>query len=72
MNARTQKPEPVTPPVETAPTVATVLTTDWSEAHGPAGRFIEVTTDQIAAAPEGLLVLPTAEQLAQRLPTSGL
>ena len=40
------------------------LTTDE---HGPAGRFVELTETEAKAAPEGVLVKPTREQLALRV-----
>lgn len=42
------------------------LTTRWSEEHGPQGRILDLTSDQVAAAPEGLLADPTPDQLALR------
>lgn len=57
------------------PTYATVpvppktawLTAAASEAFGAAGRFVDLTEDEAKAAPAGLLVAPTAEQLALRV-----
>lgn len=43
------------------------LTTAASEAFGPAGHILDLTDAEVAAAPDGLLVAPTPEQLAQRL-----
>lgn len=43
------------------------LTTAASEGFGPAGHILDLTDDEVAAAPAGLLVAPTPEQLAQRL-----
>lgn len=42
------------------------LTTRSSQEFGGRGRFVTLTETEAAAAPEGLLVEPTAEQLAQR------
>ena len=63
------RPETAPPPEpegETTPTV-TRLTTRHSAAFGAAGRFVDLTEIEALAAPEGLLAVPTAEQLAQRL-----
>lgn len=43
------------------------LTTASSDAYGPAGHILDLTDAEAAAAPEGLLIAPTPEQLAQRL-----
>lgn len=43
------------------------LTTAASEGFGPAGHILDLTEAEVAAAPAGLLVAPTTEQLAQRL-----
>lgn len=44
----------------------TYLTAYATEAFGAHGRFVDLTADQAAAQPEGLLAEPTAEQLAMR------
>lgn len=44
----------------------TWLTERPSEEFGPTGRFVDLTEAEVRAAPEGVLVRPTAEQLAQR------
>lgn len=51
------EPQSVTPWLTTAP----------SEGFGPSGHILNLTDDQAAEAPEGLLIAPTPEQLAQRL-----
>lgn len=53
-----------TPPaVETSPW----LTTGPSDDFGPTGHIVMLTEDAARAAPEGLLIAPTPEQLSQRL-----
>lgn len=47
--------------------VAPWLTTASSEGFGPAGHILNLTPSEAAAAPEGLLITPTPEQLAQGL-----
>lgn len=44
------------------------LTTAPSEAFGPTGRILHLTEEASAAAPKGLLAVPTAEQLARLQP----
>lgn len=43
------------------------LTTAPSAAFGPAGHILNLTPSEAAVAPDGLLIAPTPEQLAQRL-----
>ena len=43
------------------------LTTEPSEAFGPAGSFVDLTKAESDAAPKGVLVKPTADQLALRV-----
>lgn len=50
-------------PAETSPW----LTTGPSDDFGPTGHIVMLTEDAVRAAPEGLLIAPTPEQLAQRL-----
>lgn len=57
-------PSPSTPPTVLKKTYLTAVSTD---AFGPAGTFRDLTDDEAAAAPEGVLTEPTADQLAQRL-----
>lgn len=45
---------------------STWLTAVASEAFGPAGHFHDLTAEEAAAAPEGVLVAPTPDQLALR------
>lgn len=58
--------EAVTTETASAP-VKPYLTTQASETHGGRGTWHDLTDAQFAAAPEGLLVEPTADQLALRL-----
>ena len=51
------------PAVETSPW----LTTGPSDDFGPTGHIVMLTEDAARAAPEGLLIAPTPEQLSQRL-----
>ncbi len=43
------------------------LTVKPSEEFGPKGRFVDLTDAEHKAAPKGVLVEPTPEQLAQRV-----
>lgn len=43
------------------------LTTASSDRFGPAGHIRNLTPSEAAEAPDGLLIAPTPEQLAQRL-----
>ena len=52
------------PPPPAKSTWLVALTTDE---HGPVGRFVELTEAEAKAAPEGVLVKPTREQLALRV-----
>jgi|GEM_PF-2125187 len=64
---KTETAKPVGKPSEiTAPARATWLTARTSEAFGPKGRFLSLTAEEAASADEGVLIRPTAEQLAQR------
>lgn len=51
---------------EAAAATTVWLTTRTDETYGGAGRFAELTAEQLAAAPDGLFVEPTAEQMALR------
>jgi len=53
--------DPSPPTVETSPW----LTTGPSDEFGPTGHIVMLTEDAARAAPEGLLIAPTPEQLAQ-------
>lgn len=55
---------PAAPPAE-APK-STWLTTRADEGFGAAGRFVDLTQAEHDAAPKGLFVKPSAEQLALR------
>ena len=50
-----------------SPAIKTYLTTQASDTHGGRGTWHDLTDAQFAAAPEGLLVEPTPDQLALRL-----
>ena len=55
---------PAAPPAAAPKT--TWLTTRADEAFGAAGRFVDLTQAEHDAAPKGLFVKPSAEQLALR------
>lgn len=77
MKTPAKKPDEQTsnsePPTETPPAAPAAvekkpyLTAVSTDAFGPAGTFRDLTDDEAAAAPEGVLTEPTADQLAQRL-----
>lgn len=50
-----------------AATTTTWLTTRADETYGGAGRFVELTAEELASAPEDLFVEPTPDQLALRV-----
>ena len=61
-------PESSLPPAATdASTKATWLTTRADPDLGPAGRLVDLTSAESAAAPDGVLVEPTPDQLALRV-----
>jgi len=65
--ADTPSGDPSTPgPVTQEPVLKAYLTADFSDEFGPKGRFIDLTEAQFAAAPAGMLLIPTPEQLARR------
>lgn len=49
------------------PTTKPYLSAAASEAFGPAGHFHDLTEEELAEAPKGLFVEPTADQLALRV-----
>lgn len=61
------EPEPSLGGETSSPPKTAWLTAAASEAFGAAGRFVDLTDDEAKAAPAGLLVAPTAEQLALRV-----
>lgn len=54
------------PTPDAEPSKRAYLTTDYSAKFGPQGRFVDLTEAEFAAEPEGLLIVPTPEQLARR------
>lgn len=62
-----KSPEPAAKEPARDPALATWLVNITTDEHGPAGRFVELTEEEARAAPEGVLVKPTREQLALRV-----
>ncbi len=59
-------PTPAAPAAKD-PVKSTWLVALTTDEHGPAGRFVELTETEAKAAPAGVLVKPTREQLALRV-----
>lgn len=63
----TEGPAPADSPLAPAAKgTAAYLTTSTTEEFGPEGKFHDLTRGEYEAAPKGLLVSPTPEQLAMR------